>query len=124
MLENGLLKIAAAQAAGAAVPLGLAAMTVLLIRSHRDRRRLKALRAQTRTNTSSPAVKPMPEMHHPGDQWPADLTHPSPMRAPSGADGASPRDDDRRVLLSRVIEDNLRLREAVAAQSTRPARHT
>lgn len=99
-LENGLLKLVAAKGSAVVFPLGLVGVAAFWVWSARNRRREQSPRdVSGASNPSRGAASAI----RPGAQ--------TSYHAASGA--ASRRGTDRKALLSQILEENIRLREAI-----------
>ena len=113
MLENGVLKLAATKTLGVAFPLGLIAITAIWFWSVRDRRSPASASARDESSAAGSmgeagTNRSSHEVTRSANPTPREHTSYRP------APGASIRGGtDREALLSQVLEDNIRLREAL-----------
>lgn len=111
MLENGLLKLAATKTLGMALPLGVLAVAAIWAWNSGNRR------SAASPHDDNSAAGPMHQASAGGSPREApDTTEPAPRKHSSyrPRPGSSmPGGTDREALLSQVLEENIRLREAL-----------
>lgn len=110
-IEYGLLKLAAAKASGMAFPMGLVAVAAIWVWRAHDRRSVPPPRDDSSATGSMGEADPGGSPREAaGSAHPATRAHTS-YRPASGAPfrGGS----DREALLSQILEENIRLREAL-----------
>lgn len=113
MIENGILKVALSQAAGAAVPLGIVAITAVLIWPRSARQRVKTLRNKPGSPLASPVRMPGSTIRQRKPKPPLATAPKSVTIAGARSGAAEAGGNDRQSLLGQILTDNLRLREAV-----------
>jgi hypothetical protein len=107
--EYGLLKLAAAKASGMAFPMGLVAVAAIWVWSARNRRSVPPPRDDSSATGSMGEADPGGSPREAaGSARPGEHTSYRPAPAAPFRGGS-----DREALLSQILEDNIRLREAL-----------
>lgn len=113
MIENGILKVALSQTAGAAVPLVIVAIMAVLIWPRSARQRVKTLRNKPDSPLASPDGMPGSTGRQRKPKPPLATALKSVKIAGARSGAAWEGGSDRQGLLGQILTDNLRLREAV-----------